>query len=83
MPRFAITTGTRHGATAPVVITGPEVSIDAQKAAIKELTASRENPEWSEVQLWTSDSGIDRKIRFKPATQPEPKKGKQRGNADS
>ena len=78
MPRFAITTGRKHGETVPRVLIGPEVSLDQQKATMRILACRRAHPELAEVQLWESDSGVTRTIRLrKPAEEkPGPEKAK-------
>lgn len=70
MPRFAILTGTRHGETAPVVIQDSSASVAEQQTAFKVFAGKVEHEEFREVHLWTSDSGIIARRRFKPVSAP-------------
>lgn len=47
------------------VLLGPEVTIDKQIAEFKKLAAVRENKSLSELQLWVSDAGITKRMKFR------------------
>jgi len=53
------------------VICDTSVSLDEQKAKFKELSAS--GGAGDEIQLWTSDSGITKRKKFKGNSQAETK----------
>lgn len=64
--RTAITLARKHGEEKPSVLTGPEVPIDQQIAAIKGIAGGgREHPEFAEVELWTSSSGRSKRFKFR------------------
>lgn len=72
--RTAITVAIPHDGPA-VFLSGPSVPIDTQKTEIKKLKGLREHPEYAEVQLWESGSGIVSRVKFdkpKAATPPTP-----------
>ncbi len=65
----------RHGETNFEIVTGPEVPIREQIADSKKVAQSgdRTHPEYAEIQVWVSDVGISKSIRFKPEPKPEAK----------
>jgi hypothetical protein len=68
--RTGILIGRRHGETAFELICGPETPLPKQKDALREgLTLNGVHGELAEVQLWTSDGGLDRRVRFKSPTE--------------
>lgn len=71
--RLAVTIGIRHGATTPVVLTGPHVPYQAQRDAFKDVRASKENAEFERVTLYELDAGNGRSMRFKPVAVNAPK----------
>lgn len=74
MGRSAITIGHPHNGGALVVVHGPGVPIQDQKDRIRAHNVSREHPEFSRVELWTSDSGRIRTYKFRKPSESEPAK---------
>ena len=79
MARFSITVARKHGETSFKAISGPEVPIDAQKAACREMAGSREHPEFAEVKYLESDAGVLRSYRFREPAPADPEDGDKSG----
>jgi len=87
--RTAITLVRRHGAANFEVVAGTDVPVHEQIADAKKLaqTKDRTHPEYAEIQVWVSDIGIAKSIRFKSASadsssgEPEPKVGRHASEA--
>jgi len=47
------------------VVAGPHVAIDQQIADFKKIAAHRENATLAELQLWISDAGITKRMKFR------------------
>ncbi len=64
--RTQLILGRPHGKTELVIIANADVSLAKQSEAIRELTQRANGPDkkFAEVQVWTSDGGIQRTIRF-------------------
>lgn len=77
--RTALTLVRPHGEDNFGTVSGPEVSVPEQVAGFKALqSAGKEHAEIAEAQLWISDCGITKRIRFaepKPAEPAEPAEG--------
>jgi hypothetical protein len=70
--RTALTIALPHEGTGQELLAGVDVPIDTQIRAIKQLSASREHPEFREVQLWIADTGISKRVKFKVPAEPSP-----------
>lgn len=57
----------RKGPQPFVVLAGPEVPIHQQISEFKKLAAYREGGKFSEMQLWVSDAGITKRLKFRDA----------------
>ena len=65
----------KHGASDSELAAGPQQPIDVQLRAIKELAgAGKTHGEIAEAQLWVSDAGVTKRLKFaRPGeTAPEP-----------
>lgn len=72
--RTAITVAVQHDQSV-LFLSDTTVPIEEQKAQVKKLKSLREHPEYSEVQLWESGSGITSRVKFqkpKEAASPTP-----------
>lgn len=47
------------------ILCGPEVAIEKQLAEFKRRAAQRENAKLAELQLWVSDAGITKRLKFR------------------
>jgi hypothetical protein len=64
--RLAVTLLRLHGEKDFQVVSGPDVPIDEQIAAIKELARSgREHPTIAQAQLWNSSTGLTKRFKFR------------------
>jgi hypothetical protein len=77
--RRAVTIGLRHDTGKAVVIVGPDVPLAEHRTRLQELQAAGSHAEFCQVEIWTSDAGIQRRKKFvKPspvaaeATNPNP-----------
>jgi len=66
MPIFAITVARGHNDESFRVVTSPEVPISRQQVEFKALASRRTHPEFAEVQLLLSSSGVIKRHRLKP-----------------
>jgi hypothetical protein len=62
-----ITVGRKHGETGFALLADSSVNAGAQLAEFKRLAASRTNDELAELQIWHSNSGVAKQVRFRPA----------------
>jgi N-acetylmuramic acid 6-phosphate (MurNAc-6-P) etherase len=71
--RTAITLVRKHGEKQKSVIAGPEVSIVEQITRFKKAVAvsHKEHPDFAEIEIWTSDSGRTKYVKFAPPSAPE------------
>ena len=68
--RTAIVVARRHGETGFEMLCGPEIPITDQQSKMREwLSAEGVHEDYAEIQLWESDQGIWRSLRFKNAEQ--------------
>ena len=68
--RTGIILGREHGSKSFEMISGPGDPIAEQNQAIRKLLAcSGVNDDFEEVQFWTSDGGLQRRLRFKTTKQ--------------
>lgn len=55
--RYAITIGFKHGCGTPEVITGPNVPIGDQRAAMREARQLPHHEKFQRIELWDSSQG--------------------------
>jgi hypothetical protein len=73
--RHAITLIRPHGEPHLRVVAGPDVPVNEQVSAFKDLTRSaerRQHPEIAEVQVWTSSNGCIKRAKFDAPTSADP-----------
>lgn len=58
MSRTAITLGFPHGSGDPVIISGPQVPIHAQRDALKRRLMKGADPKFARVEIWFSQSAV-------------------------
>ncbi|MHA3773659.1 hypothetical protein ACXR0O_19155 [Verrucomicrobiota bacterium sgz303538] len=68
MALSAITVARRHGGRTFEVVIDASVHPGEHKAAFRELAASREHPEFAEVQIWESNVGVTKSKKFREVT---------------
>lgn len=72
--RTAITVAKRHGESKWITVASPETPITTQLAEVKKLAGIREHKEFSDVEVWDSDSGRRKRLQFaKPVPKPSAK----------
>jgi hypothetical protein len=79
--RTGITLARKHGSKNFEIVAGTDIPIHQQIADAKKLsTPERVHPKFAELQIWTSDSGITKHLKFKQASV-LPSKGEEPHNA--
>jgi len=64
--RTALITARKHGQKALGVISGPDVPIAEQREKFKAFARAPHHPDFEEVQLWESDTGIVKRLKRVP-----------------
>ena len=68
--RTAITLGVRHGTGETVVVSGPNTAIERQEERMRRAMAGDGmHAEFSELQYWTSNGGLQVALNFKSAVE--------------
>lgn len=74
--RTAITVAKRHSNSKWVTLAGPEVEITTQLAEAKKLAGHREHKDFSDLEVWSSDGGRQRRLKFSKPPTKDPEKPK-------
>jgi hypothetical protein len=64
--RLAVTIAVPHGSATRKLLTGPEVPLPQQLAALKQLAAERTHPQFEKITVFEFDDSQSRAQRFKP-----------------